>query len=261
MSSKLSDEERVKIVTLHEENFSNRQIAKKIGRNESTVRRFLKNYEETGLYKRKVGSGRKKVTNERTERILRRLSLRDRFKTAPKLRAELIETTGINVSLRTVQRRLNEIGLKACRPAKKPLLTASMKKKRYNWAKDKENWTIDEWKNVVFSDESKFNLIGPDGNHPVRRQAGERYFSDCIQSTVKHSASVTVWGCITAKGVGRLIILEGYVNAEKYREIIDDGVIPSLEQLSEFSENLIFQDDSAPCHRAKSVSNLDYPST
>ena len=63
-----------------------------------------------------------------------------------------------------------------------------------------------------------------------------------------------VWGCITSLGVGSLIMLEGSVNAEKYKNIILEGVLPTSENLTQKIDEPVFQDDSASCHRARSVS-------
>ncbi|KRG00473.1 uncharacterized protein Dwil_GK27451 [Drosophila willistoni] len=46
------------------------------------------------------------------------------------------------------------------------------------------------------------------------------------------------------------------VNAEKYKEIILSGLVPSIESITEREKEPIFQDDSAPCHRARSISIL-----
>lgn len=195
---------------------------------------------------------KKKTT--RQDRILERMSLKNRFATAKELRKDLNERCSINISTRSVQRRLNEVGLQARRPAKKPLLSAVMKKKRLMWAKQHREWTANDWKRVIFSDESKFNLIGPDGKQTVRRRAKERYLDECLLPTVKHSPYVMVWGCMTNWGLGRILLLDGSVNAAKYKEIIADGVVPTIEELCCYIPNPIFQDDSAPCHRAHSVS-------
>ena len=58
----------------------------------------------------------------------------------------------------TVRRRLRENGLRNVRPEKKPRLTASMRKKRLEWAKRQTNWSMDDWKQVVFSDESSLEV-------------------------------------------------------------------------------------------------------
>ena len=42
------------------------------------------------------------------------------------------------------------------KPAKKPQLTFQMKKKRLEFSKKHINWSIEDWKKVLFSDESTF---------------------------------------------------------------------------------------------------------
>ena len=43
---------------------------------------------------------------------------------------------------------------------------------------------------------------------------------------------------------------------EKYKEIILSGLVPSIESITEREQERIFQDDSAPCHRARCVSGF-----
>ena len=60
------------------------------------------------------------------------------------------------ISTSTVQRRLCESGLHGQIAAKKPLLKDTNKKKRLSWAKKHEKWTLDRYKSVLCSDDSKF---------------------------------------------------------------------------------------------------------
>ena len=51
------------------------------------------------------------------------------------------------------------------------------------------------WKHVLWSDESKYNLFGSDGQVMVWRTPKEEYDKKCIVPTVKHGGgSVKVWG-------------------------------------------------------------------
>lgn len=246
-------QEKAKIVLLKSQGCSNASVAKQVGCNESSVRRFWIKYQETNDFRRAPGSGRKRKTSSRDDREIVAMAVKDRFLSSPEISTQFCESSGIQVSKWTVCRRLDEAGLRSRRPAKKPLLTQKMRNARLQWAKARSYWSKRHWGDVIFSDESKFNLIGPDGGARVRRRAGERYDSSCVQSTVKHSPYVMVWGAITKHGVGEIIILNGTVDSQAYKRIIDEGVIPTMEQLSEKRSRIIFQDDSAPCHRSKMV--------
>ena len=60
-----------------------------------------------------------------------------------------------DISTLTVQKRLCESGLHGQIATKKPLPKDTNKKKRLAWAKKHEQWTLDWWKSVLWSDESK----------------------------------------------------------------------------------------------------------
>ena len=69
------------------------------------------------------------------------------------------------------------------------------KKKRLAWAKKHEQWTLDRWKSVLWSDESNFEIFGSNCCGFVRRIVGLQMISACVIPTVKHGGrSVMVWG-------------------------------------------------------------------
>jgi len=52
-------------------------------------------------------------------------------------------------------------------------------------------------------------------------------------------------------GVGRLQILDGCINADKYiRNVLDAKLLPSAQDLFGANAPYTFQQDSAPCHTA-----------
>ncbi len=63
---------------------------------------------------------------------------------------------------------------------------------------------------MIFSDESKFNIAGCDGSRNVFRKNNTRYDQNHMIFTEKFGGgkSVMVWGCLTSRGVGKLIFLE-----------------------------------------------------
>ena len=61
-----------------------------------------------------------------------------------------------------------------------------------------------------------------------------------------------VWGCIAASGIDRLKLVSGMMNGTKCIDVLENQMLPSARSL--FSDDdWIFQDDNAPCHRAKKV--------
>ncbi len=83
-----------------------------------------------GLLNRKLTTGRLRCTSERNDRKLKILCLKNRFVTCSELKRGLEKLSGKRISSKTVQRRLNEVGVKDRRPTKNPLLTNKIKKTR-----------------------------------------------------------------------------------------------------------------------------------
>ncbi|GFV37067.1 hypothetical protein TNCV_2382141 [Trichonephila clavipes] len=61
-----------------------------------------------------------------------------------------------------------------------------------------------------------------------------------------------VWGCLSSHGVGRLHIVSGTMKTKDYIEILQNTLLPNVRDLFG-NQSWIFQDDNAPCHRAKVV--------
>jgi len=64
------------------------------------------------------------------------------------------------VSAQTVRRTLKEVGLHSATKKKVPMLKASHHQCRLKFARDHENWTVEDWKRVLWSNETKINWIG-----------------------------------------------------------------------------------------------------
>ena len=71
--------------------------------------------------------------------------------------------------------------------------------------------------------------------------------------TVKsNTEGVIVWGCFVKNKLGPLIILEGRITGEVYQELLENHLMPFLDDLGD-DTTFVFQDDNAPVHRANSV--------
>ena len=97
-------------------------------------------------------SGKPKLSAPQN-RMLVRVSLRNRRLTSTQLKREWEEITTVSTSARTVRRRLDDAGMYGKVAIKKPLLTGILPKLE-------KDWTISDFYKVILSDdESKFNLF------------------------------------------------------------------------------------------------------
>ena len=66
--------------------------------------------------------------------------------------------------------------------------------------------------------------------------------------------TVNLWGWIFLHGVGELTDIEGRLNAEKYIEILEEVMLPSVRAYAlPFPERFIFMQDNSPIHTARIV--------
>nr|CAH7750864.1 unnamed protein product [Callosobruchus chinensis] len=233
--------------------FTNREISRRLKVSEASVRRIKKKIEsrEELSPKRKNRCGRKPIFTPRSERCLKKIYIENRFATTKVIRSKL-QDAGVNGSERTVRRKLKELDFKACRPARKPKLTAAMKAKRLKWAKQLQNKDVDIWRSVCFSDESTFEIFQNKAQY-VRRRHGEKFHPDCVIPTVKHPTKVMIWSVISGKGTGRLYVVKGIMRQDQYKEVLQNGLIPQLRKWFPNGEPFTFMQDGAPCHTARSV--------
>ena len=60
-----------------------------------------------------------------------------------------------------------------------------------------------------------------------------------------------VWGCMGWNGVGKLVEVQGKMNAEQYCEILEDGMVESFEKLDMEEDERYFQQDNDPKHTSQ----------
>ncbi len=63
------------------------------------------------------------------------------------------------LSVNTIRRAIRRCWLKLYRSKKKPYLNMIQKRRRFLWAKAHLKWTVAKWKTVLWSDESKFEVL------------------------------------------------------------------------------------------------------
>ena len=126
-------------------------------------------------------------------------------KSASMVKIEIENELGISLHLNTIRKRAHEVGPVA---RKKPYVNKINRRKRIKFAKEMLEKPVDFWKNVVWLDESKFNLFGSDGKVMFWRTPHEEFDPECTIPTIKQSGgSVMIWGCFTRQRVGKLCIV------------------------------------------------------
>ena len=261
-NSHLSDSEIAKILALDHSGLSTRAIASEVVCSQSTVSRILQTYDYKTFNSRDRTRIRKRKTTEHEDRILTRVAKAN----DDKAYHDIIYMFSIKVSRKTLRHRLKEIDLYSRIRRQKPLLKPSHKAARLRWARKYQHWTVEDWKKVIWSDESSIVLGQKLYRHRCIRKKGQAFLSRYCDRTVKSGkVTIIVWACFTDAGPGPLIVCDaGSVNANSYLEILKDRVVTFVDKLLEVppgadsitvatDDTFLFMHDNAPCHTATKV--------
>ncbi|KAA6395752.1 MAG: putative Transposable element Tc3 transposase [Streblomastix strix] len=143
-----------------------------------------------------------------------------------------------------------KVGIKKRKVRRRPLLRQHHKEKRIEFARDCIIKKVD-FDSVVFSDEKKFKLNGPDGY---------QYYWFAIDESndfVRYSADyhrkkgVMVWLCMSSKGILCVQRLKGSINQDTYTDIVTNDPLAMMH--GAHGTDFIFQQDNAPAHKAKNT--------
>ena len=198
-------------------------------------------------------SGRPRKMMEQGQRMLKRIVGRGRQLSAESIVTELQTSCGLQISSRTVCRELHGMGFHGRAAASKPYISKCNAKRWMQWCKARHHWTLEQWRCVLWSDESHFSIWQSNGPVWVWQLRGERYLSDCNVLSVKFGAGgIVVWGCLSGAGRGPLVPVKGTLNVSAYQEMLDNSKLPTLWE--QFGDGpFLFQHDYAPVHKARSI--------
>jgi transposase len=234
------------VVTSRRLGTSIKAICKTYKKSKSAILKILRKYREDGVLGRRKGGGRKRKTTAHHDRMILREVKKDRRITGEEVR----ESVGLGVVCeRTVRRRITESKqFKSYWASKKPYISKINRKRRLAWCKRHQFVNVGDWGRMLFSDESPYVLIF---NEKVRvwRMHNERYNPACTVATLKHDKKINVWGCFAAVGTGHLHLVDGIMEQQQYREILEEHMLTSAEEL--FPDGAwYFQQDNDPKHTA-----------
>ena len=145
------------------------------------------------------------------------------------MKIEIENELGISLHVDTIRNRAHEARLFGRLARQKPYVNKINRGKRLKFAKEMLEKLSSFWENVIWSDESKFNLFGSDGKVMVWRHHVKSSIQNAV-STVKHGGgSVMVWSCFTRRGVGKLCVLDRIMDRFYYRDILEQNLLPSID--------------------------------
>lgn len=162
------------------------------------------------------------------------------------------------ISPRTMRRVVKEdLGLKIFRPREVQLLSDVNRRRRLEKSLTlRERFSDGTHLNVVFSDEKIFTVEISYNRQNYRIIASDRNSIPPEVGLIKRvqkPASIMVWGGITSSGRTPLVFIEqgAKLNSQMYVKAILEKTLKPWAKKHFKGTHWVFQQDSAPCHKAK----------
>lgn len=258
---------RGQIIGMRQAGKSVTEISHELGISRSTVYLWIQRWEAEGNIVDKNRPGASRKTNQATD-----AAILDEAKNNPITNAVHIrDVLQLEISARTVRRRLHENGIHHRTPACKEILTEDHRQRRLNFARQYVDQDLDFWKKVIFTDEKTFASTDHGKMH-CWRENNTRYnraniFSDGRSGHV----TANIWGWMSGFGVGEVTKIEGRFNSDSYIEILEEVLLPSVRaMILPHPEVITLMHDRCPIHTARRVTRfleeqpyvevLDWPS-
>ncbi|GFT14761.1 transposable element Tcb1 transposase [Trichonephila clavipes] len=169
----VSEFNRGRIVAYRDCELSFREIDRLAVRNQTTVMRICERWMQEGTRDRRGQSHPPQCTTLCENRQIVRMAVTDRSVTSRTLAQHIEPVTHHSVSACTIGRCLQLSFLSVRRPLLGLPLTQNHRCLRHQWCDEKRMWAA-EWKEVVFTDESRICLQHHDGRIRVWRHREER---------------------------------------------------------------------------------------
>ena len=213
---------------------STEDVAAQDGSSVQAVRNLRRRFVQTGSTEDLPCSGRQRVTTPAQDRYILNQHLRNRFLTATATASVTPGTHNPRISAQTLRTCLAENNLCVCHPYVGTVLTDRHRRdmSRLQWADRHINWTRQDWRTILFSDESRFVLSNSDGRIKVYQRRNESYADCCIlqRDSLGGRGSVMVWAGISYGYRTQLVVIDGNLNAQKYRDpVLAPHDVPLLQ--------------------------------
>lgn len=247
----LSTERRWFIILLHKMKRDDAAIAKEVACDVRSVRHWISHYQEHGNVDDAPRSGRKRKTAPEDDERIEQEAKRTKFTTPRRIKRKL----GLDVSSRTIDRRLIEVGLFGRVARHKKKFSAEEIRKRLAFAEGYKNWTAAMWMKVIFADEKIFWGEGFWGQVFVRRPKGEALNPEYCVDQDPHPEKVNVWGCFCGKGLGYCYIFNENMDGQLLKGILGTHLVESAELHYDVdhAERWWFLQDNDPKHKSTLV--------
>ncbi|GBM10608.1 Transposable element Tcb1 transposase [Araneus ventricosus] len=253
---RMEDSERWRAVGSIEAGQSITDVALYFGVHHSVISRLGKQFLTSQTVVRRPVAGRSRITIPAEDRYIAVVAKRNRRSTSTRVTFMVAAAIGKTISATTVRRRLHVNGLYALVPRVCVPLSVQSRGARLKWCRQHVNWTVSDWGNVMFTDESIYALQPDDKGVRVWREQGTRIQPEHITEhhAFRGGSIMVCVGISLGYRTDLHIYRRGSVTAVRYRDEVLDPIVKLCA--AAVGPSFVLMDDSARLHRAAIVDDF-----
>jgi hypothetical protein len=138
----------------------------------------------------------------------------------------------------------------------KPGLNEENKKLRLKWCLEHKDWTLEDWKNVIWTDETSVQLSSVRGKRRIWRKAGEAYYYHCIVHRWKGFQEFMWWSAFSWDKKGPYYIWPKETDAVKKAREKQSKIVVANWNKARYADDLTDWELNRPISRLRVRGNV-----
>ena len=154
------------------------------------IRQTINKFDKFHTVATKPDAGCTPKVTERQKRLTKFQQVRDDTLSLTDLVRFTRTHLNLTISRQTVSRILRDFDMISCIAPKKPRITPAQRRTRVDWCYEYLSWSVNDWSNVVFTDESNYEMLNPKNRIYIRRFRHDPIRSERSQQRVHRRGGI-----------------------------------------------------------------------
>ena len=133
------------------------------------IRQIIYKFDKFHTVATKPGAGRTPKVTERQQRLIKLQQVRDDTISLTDLARFARTDLNLTITRQTVSRILRNFDMVSYIAPRKPRITPAQRCTRVAWCYEHLSWSVNDWSNVVFMDESNYEILNQKNRIYIRR--------------------------------------------------------------------------------------------
>ena len=202
---------------------SQHEISHRLKISRRCIRQTFRKFDKLHTVSTKLGPGCPSKVTDHEKRLIKLQQFRDDTGSL----ADLVRYVNINLNLSigrsTISRILQDYNMVSYIVPKKPRITPTQRRNRLSCCYDYLNWSINDWSNVSFSDESNFEVLNRKSRISILRFRNDRTRFERLQKRVHKGDGIVYVSHLSIKHIhytNRCILkIKNVFSSMQYRRI------------------------------------------